>query len=141
MTQERTSMSKIDRLVEALIEETLAMSDEEILADAGENPEAIELALRREVDAAIASQARQRLIAAKDAVAAYKSRPNAKRRPASELRNAISKVVAKRTNSDASVTLAAREGRDIPDADLQGLADDLSELGFDLDRENEPDPS
>jgi hypothetical protein len=141
MTQERKDMNKVDRLVEALIEETLTMSDEEILADANESAGELERACRTEVGLVIASHLRQRLLAAKDAVSAHKLVGKSKHRSAGDLRAAINKAVAKHANDDAAFTLAARDGRDVPDADLEGLAEDLKELGIDLDGEEEPDPS
>lgn len=140
MTQERKSTSKLDRLAEALIEETLAMSDEEILTDADQNTSELQAALRSEVGLAIAAHLRQRLVMARKEVSAHKLAAKAKHHPGGDLRVAINKAVAKQANDDASLTLAARDGRDIPDADLEGLADDLSQLGFDLDGEDEADP-
>ena len=141
MTQERKDLNKLDRLVEALIEETLAMSDEEILAETDEKAGELERGLRGEVGHAIAAHRRQRLLAAKEAVSAHKPAPKLKRRLTDELRVAINKAVAKHANDDGSFTLAARDGRNVPDADLEGLAEDLKALGFDLDGEDEPDPS
>jgi len=141
MTQERKSMSKLDRLAEALIEETLTMSDEDILTDAAEGAEEIERAMRGEIRSAIAAHRRQKLLAAKEEVSAKKLTPKTKSRPAADVRAAINKAMARQANDDASFTLAARDGRGVPDADLEGLAEDLSELGFDLNGENEPDAS
>jgi len=140
MTEDRNPQSKLDRLADALIEETLAMSDDEILADVDEGAED-EGGLRNEVNSAIAAHRRQRLVAAKKAVLAHKAAPKARHRAGGDLRAAINKALAARANNDASLTLAARDGRDVPHADLEGLAEDLSELGFDVDGEEESDAS
>lgn len=129
---------KADRLIELLIEETLAMSDEEILADVVDDGGETERALRAEIDAAIATHARQRLATAREAVAARKKVPRLVPRVQGDLRAAIARAVA---NNDAEFTLAARDGRDVPDADLGGLAEDLRDLGFDLGGEKDSDAS
>ena len=141
MTEERKSEGKLDRLAEALIEETLAMSDEDMLADPGEDAEEKEPALRSEISLAIANHRRQLLIAARNAVQGRRVRPKRDRRSPNELRAAINNAIARPTNDDSPLTLAAREGRDVPDADLEGLAEDLSELGFNVDGEHDPDAS
>jgi hypothetical protein len=137
MNEQRNLDEKLDRLVEMLVEETLKWSDEEILAQSETSSET-EQALRSEIDDVIAGHRRKRLLDAKKAVAASRivRRPPSKGR--GDLRGAISRAVA---SNDASITLAARNGRDVPDADLEGLADDLRELGFEIDREEDPDAS
>ena len=61
MTQDLGSEEKVDRLAEALIEETLASSDEEILSGVVDDEGDIERTLRAEIDIAIAAHGRKRL--------------------------------------------------------------------------------
>jgi ElaB/YqjD/DUF883 family membrane-anchored ribosome-binding protein len=138
MSSERQSDDKLDRLVAVLVEETLAMSDEEILADVVDDAGETERALRAEIAAAIAEHRRQRLMDAKKAVATRKTAPRLVPRPGGDLRAAVARVIA---NNNASFTLAACDGRDVPDADLDGLAEDLRDLGFDVSGEEDPDAS
>lgn len=141
MTEERETEGKLDRLVEVLIEETFAMSDQEILADAGEGVGEMERTLRGEIASAIAAHRRGRLLAAKDAVRAPKQPTKHTKLLSADIRSAVTEAIARRANDDASLTLAAREGQNVPDSDLEGLAEDMRELGFDIGEEEEPDAS
>ncbi len=138
MTQDRGSEEKVDRLVEMLIEETLASSDEEILSGVVDEGGDIERSLRAEIDSAIAALRRKRLMAAKEAIAANRKAPRLVAGSGGDLRAALAKVIA---SNDASFTLAAREGQDVPDADLDGLAEDLRDLGFNVGGEKDSDAS
>lgn len=129
---------KLDRLIEALIDETLAMSDEEILADCAHETDDAERRLRSEIDTAIAAHRRRRFAAAQEAVAASKKVPRRVQQVGGDLRTTIARAIA---NDDAALTLAARQGRDVPDADLDGLAEDLRDLGLDIGGEKDSDAS
>ena len=128
--------NKADRLIDMLIEETLSMSDEEILADVSADSDETDHALLAEIDGAIAAHRRRRLEAARAAVVTHKRMPRLVRQANGDLRGAIARAVA---NNDAAFTLAARDGRGVPDEDLAGLADDLRDLGFNLGEEDDPD--
>lgn len=138
MNQKHDPQEKLDRLIAALIEETFASSDDDILAAVTEGGEENEPALRAEIDAAVAAHRRQRLTTAKAAIASHKRVPRLVIRSTGDLRTSIARAIV---SNDGSFTLAAREGRDVSVADLEGLAEDLRDLGFEIDGEDGSDAS
>jgi hypothetical protein len=114
---------KIDRLIDAVIEEFLTMSSEEVMEHT--TPEDID-AVNASVTSATAKVGRARLARAKSAAAmdARRPRPVGSASGADALREARANDAA----FDKKLTLAARKASAGYEADQTGIEEDLDEL-------------
>lgn len=128
------SKEELDRLGEALAEELLDASDEEILADIDAKSSLAEMrakiesaieAGKRAAKKATLSNARRELEAAKEAPAQPTTVVSLE-----EKRKRLQKAISDADSDDSRITLAAREGKGVPDEDIDGLFDDAKHLGL-----------
>ncbi len=139
MSENRSSRADLDRLADALVEDILTASDDEILAEAREDygdPAAVAAEVHEIYERAILLAKKNRLAAARDAV----RRNNARGRKLvhlepREARLRLEAALAKDPN--AKMTLAAREGKELSDADVLGMLEDLEALGIDTSKDDE----
>jgi hypothetical protein len=125
----------LERLDKALIEDILAASDDEILAEAredGTDPEAVATAMRALFENTIAASRKARLAAAKAAVAADRIRP-ATDLPSDpmEARRLLERVLARQ----GDLTTAARKGGrggTLSDEEVYGLLQDFRDVGISI---------
>jgi hypothetical protein len=128
----------LQRLDKALIEDILTTSDAEILAEAreaGDDPEAVAAEARALFEKTIIATKKARLVAAKAAAVADRSRP-AIDLPSdpTEARRLLERVLARHRN----LTTAARKGGDatLSDEEVYGLLQDFRDLGISLNDES-----
>jgi hypothetical protein len=124
----------LERLDKALIEDILAASDDEILAEAredGTDPEAVAAAMRGLFEKTVAASRKARLAAAKAAVAADRMRPAADL-PSDpmEARRLLERVLARH----GDLTTAAWKGRGgtLSDEEVYGLLQDFRDVGISI---------
>lgn len=126
----------LDRLAQALVDDVLTATDAEILAEAkedGTDPAATAARLKGIYRNALANAGKARLAAAKAAVGADRrsARPGIITALDPTAARARLEAVLKRDPETLNkLTLAARKGEGLSDADVQGLLDDLEELGI-----------
>lgn len=137
MSDEKEISLALARLTDLLVEDILAMTDEEILAEAeemGEDPVRVDEGVRRLCERAIAEQAKAKLIAAR--VAVDKDRGQSPARPAlvrdaRVARQLLNETISRHPEAARRLTMAARKGgEDISDNDVFSLLEDLEELGL-----------
>jgi hypothetical protein len=121
------------RLVNALVDDILAASDEEILAELAEtqdNPAKAIEATRALFERGVANAKKARLRAAQAGLAASRSRAPS-RRPdmLTDARNRLRLALAA-CPPDIRVTIAARNESELSDNDVLGMLQDLEELGI-----------
>jgi hypothetical protein len=125
----------LGRLVDALVEDILAASDEEILAEeaaAGADP-------AKTADAMQALFERSVLLSNKDKMRRAKAGATAARQVSvvptvtgtADARERLRRVLASRP-ADVPLTLAARNESELSDEDVLGMLQDLEELGITL---------
>lgn len=130
MTNRKSDRDALDRLTAALVEDILSASDEEIIAEARDEheiPADAAAAIRAQFERAAALAAKNRLAAARLAVANDRQRPagSSPFDPA-EARRRLERILAQ----DSNLTLAARKGQGFSDEDVQGMLEDIKELGL-----------
>jgi hypothetical protein len=128
----------LDRLQQALIEDILATSDDDILAEAAEegiDPEAAATANRALFEKALAINKKARLEAAKAAVAADRRRALTVL-PSNpiEARRLLARLLKRHPKTSGELTMAARKGQggDLSDAEVYSFLEDFRDLGIDL---------
>lgn len=123
----------LDRLTDFFVEDILNTSDAELKTEVeaeGNDPQAIADDMRSIYDCAYARVARKKLIAAKAAVEKQKNAPgNAIGVSIKDARKAIVSLFTDRPDLKEKLTLAARSLDELSDRDLEGLIEDLRELG------------
>jgi hypothetical protein len=124
----------LERLENALMEDILAASDDDILAEArddGTDPETVAAAVRALFESTVAAKRKARLRAAKAAVAANRA-PSVVDLPSdpTEARRLLERVLARHGN----LTAAARKGRGgtLSDEEVYGLLEDFRDIGISL---------
>jgi hypothetical protein len=121
------------RLVDALVEDVLSMSDDQIAAEIrerGEDPAAVAARARAVFEKAVREQGKRRLAAARAAVAAEAKAPRkVVRLGAAEARARLERILGGHPAAK-KLTLAARKGEGLSDEDVLGLLADLEELGI-----------
>ena len=133
--QRNEAQKALDRLAEKLVEDVLNAPDAEILAEAKEDGRdvAAEAARGRAIFAkALAAQGKRRMAAARAAVGS-RSAPSASKtaRPTPEqAREMLARALRDAPETSAKLTMAARKGQDLSDADVYGMLDDLADLGL-----------
>jgi hypothetical protein len=125
----------LDRVAEKLAEDVLNATDAEILAEAKEDgcDIAAEAAQSRAIFAkAVAAQGKRRMAAARaaiDARSATSAQP-ARRLSPEQARQLLARALRDAPEMSAKLTMAARKGQDLSDADVYGMLDDLADLGL-----------
>lgn len=130
-----TERAALDRLADALVEDILNASDEDILAefaeDGGDAKEHA-TAMRRSFETGLLAANKARMAAAKAGVAvARRAQPQGMTAP---IDLAAARVwlrgLGERPDVPEGLTLAARKEDELSDADIHGMLEDLAELGI-----------
>ena len=124
----------LEKLSEALVEDILSASDEEILSEAKEeyrNPQEEADAVLLLFEKARTMSAKKRLLAAREAIEQEKPL-RAKVIPLNALqaRRKLESILHEHPEATSEFTLAARKGTDLSDADVLGMLEDLQDLGL-----------
>lgn len=122
----------LDRLAEALVEDILDTSDEEILAEFRQlhgDPDQNASAMREAFERTLIATNKKRLSVAKALVAADRANAGNRTQPVdiAEARRRLRHILDT-PNPSRPVTLAARKESELSDADVFGMLDDLEEL-------------
>ena len=130
-TEKKGRLSLI-RLADALVEDVLAASDQEILAEITEthgDPAKNAEAMRALFEKSVLKLNKDRLQAAKAGLAASRATvPVSKIVSMANARERLRRVLAA-CPSDVKLTLAARNENELSDSDVLGMLQDLEELG------------
>jgi hypothetical protein len=130
---DKKARESLGGLVDVLIEDVLAASDEEILAEFAEargDPAKNSAEMRALFEKSVLKANKGRLRLAKAGLAASRaSVPPAKVVSLSDVRKRLRRVLAS-CPPDVKVTLAARNENELSDADVLGMLQDLEELGI-----------
>ena len=133
MNDDNTDRKSLGRLADALVEDILGMSDEEILTEFGEdggNAAQYAADMRERFSETVLSAKKARLAAAAAGAAASRERTSHRRRDPVESALARERLAsALKRGTSLPMTLAARKEEDLSDADVQGMLEDLEELG------------
>lgn len=129
----KSDRTALDRLANAMVDDILNASDEELVAEVREdqgNPAAVAAITRAVFDKVGATVAKSRLAAAKEALAADRRRPGSLTRidPA-EARKRLEDILARDPETHTKLTLAARKGEGLSDEDVLGMLECLADLG------------
>lgn len=140
----KTARSALDRLADALVEDILNTSDEDILAEFQEShgdPERHAADMRALFEKSLIAANKQRLAAAKAGVAAIR-RTTSALAPTVDMAKARARLraVLDSPGFPHTLTLAARKESELSDSDILGMLDDLRELGV-LPSEDDEDGS
>jgi hypothetical protein len=127
MSQDEVNRAKLARLADAIIDDVMAMSDDEIIAEVGHSDIERARALFTEAQTLIS---RQLLVKARSELEAWR---NTQANGSSSLdRPPARECFEKLRNADPTfnqkMTMAARNGREPTDRDQEGLIDDWEEL-------------
>lgn len=136
MTDPKSDRAALDRLADALAEDILNASDQDILTEVkedGEDPAAIAAQVQTVFENAKAKVAKRRLAAAKAGAAANRRRTaDVVRLDPAEARRTLERALTRDPETASKVTLAARKGEALSDEDVRGMLEDLDELGIPL---------
>ena len=129
---DRKGRKALGRLADVLIEDVLAASDEEILAEFAEtrgDPAKNSAEMRALFESSVLKANKGRQHAAKAGLAASRApAPAAKVVSMTNVRERLRRALAS-CPPDVKVTLAARNEVELSDADILGMLQDLEELG------------
>lgn len=120
----------LNRLADALVEDVLNTSDEDILAelrDEGVDPHQFAASMQARFELAVIKANKAKLIEAKAAVAADHSRLAGSPRAPIDMADARRRL--RQAMASQPLTLAARNETDMSDSDVLGMLEDLQELG------------
>lgn len=134
MTNTKLTFDLTARLVDSLVEDMLGLSDAELadeIRERGEDPAAVAARARAVFEKAVRAQGRRRLSAARAAVDADAARPrNVVRLDPGVARARLDRLMRQYPETAKKLTLAARKGEGLSDADVLGLLANLEELGI-----------
>ncbi len=125
----------LERLTEQFVTDVVNATDSELLAEAKEEGRDLEVEAARSRDIlakALASVGKQKLAAARSALdarsksASYTTRQLSPQQARTVLENALRDAPETATK----LTLAARKGQGLSDADVYGMLEDLADLGI-----------
>jgi len=127
-------------IAEAVTDDVMAATDEQILAEAvdeGVEPASVAEQMRSTTLARLRKIKRSRLEKARTIYQQEPKGPPAKVRPSlDEMRNRVMELI--RGGAGGDLSLAFRNGKELTNSDLEGLWDDLQELGLlDDDKPND----
>jgi hypothetical protein len=134
MSQQRIHDEMLERLGDALVEDILETSDEDILKEAATdygdiNREAERL--RAVYVKSRATAAKKRLQSAQEAIKQQKERRgNVLYMDPKNARRKLDTLLRDHPDAASGLTLAARKGQDLSDEDVLGMLEDLEELGI-----------
>ncbi len=142
MSTKKRPVEMLDHLTNALVEEILSTSDDDILkevADDNGNAKAEADKVRAVYEKARTSMSKKRLIMAKEAVLKEKTLANG---PSSinhhNARRILEGILLEHPEAAKEFTLAARKEQELSDSDIVGMLEDLQELGL-YHPEDDPD--
>jgi hypothetical protein len=134
MTNTKLTHDLTARLVDSLVEDMLGLSDAELadeIRERGEEPAAVAARALAVFEKAVRAQGRRRLSAARAAVDADAARPrNVVRLDPGVARDRLDRLMRQYPETAKKLTLAARKGEGLSDADVLGLLANLEELGI-----------
>jgi hypothetical protein len=123
---------RMTALADALTDDVMNAPDEQILAESAEDgvdPAAAAARMRSAALEKIRVAKRARLAKARETYAQAAKRPaSAPRPPLEEMRRRAMELI--RGGASGSLALSFRNGKELTDTDLEGLWDDLQELGL-----------
>jgi DNA-binding TFAR19-related protein (PDSD5 family) len=129
----KSNREALTRLADDLADDILNTSDADILAEireSNDDPKKIAAATRSLFDQASTSVAKNRMIAARRAMAANQRSPSpVVRLDSNEARRRLNNVLLAHPEAAEKLTLAARKGEGLSDNDVQGMLEDLEALG------------
>lgn len=124
----------LEHLADALVEEILNTSDEEILKEAEEdygNPKQEADKARALYENVLAMMGKKRLLSAREALLKQKAHgrviPNI---GPGEARRKLETILKQHPEATGEFSLAARKGKDLSDEDILGMLEDLQDLGL-----------
>lgn len=131
----RNPGEELDRLADALVENILDATDQEILDEAQEdygNTKSGADEVRALFQLAKTKVAKGRLEAARKGLAADQARAHGKILPfdITRSRQIVTKFAADDSGLHGKLTMAARKGEELSDQDIQGIIEDMIELGI-----------
>ncbi|WJR74931.1 hypothetical protein [Bradyrhizobium sp. NP1] len=132
MTEPENKKAGLDRLKQAMVDDILNASDEEILAQFTEDfgsPEANAARMRARFEGAVLLVNKDRLRAARAGAAERGLFEPVPAIPIAEARERLREVMAAHAN-DTTFTLAARKESELTDADVMELLAAINELGL-----------
>ena len=140
-TNSNDARDALRRLADALAEDVLNAPDSEILEDAAEiygDAEKLAADMLKLFEQTASEQGKERLAAARAAVAADRRRPAAVvRLPPAEARRRLQQLIAADPETARKLTAAARKGDRLSDDDVQSMLEDFEELGVTLPNDSE----
>lgn len=130
-----TERAALDRLADALVEDILNVSDEDILAEfAEQGGDARQHAekMRSLFEATMLVTNKRRMAAAKAGVAATRRASHQPPPPTVDIAEARARLrtLVERSSAPSNLTLAARKEEELSNADILGMLEDLAELGI-----------
>ena len=133
MTVDKSDRVALLRVVDALVEDILNTPDQDIMSEAAQDhadPAAVAAQTRSLFDKAAALAGRSRLAAAKKALAARVPAGSGTRLDPAAARHRLEGILGSKPGTAGRLTLAARNGQGLSDADVNSMLDDLAELGI-----------
>jgi hypothetical protein len=135
-TNSNDARDALRRLADALAEDVLSAPESEILQEAAElfgDPAKLATNMLKLFEQTMGEQGKERLAAAREAVAAERRRPaGVFRLPPAEARRLLQQLIAADPETARKLTVAARKGEDLSDDDVQSMLEDFEELGVTL---------
>lgn len=136
MSGNESDRTAVLRLADAFVEDMLNASDEDIFAEAREDhadPAAAAAHARMLFERAVTHVGKSKLAAAKAALARRPLSAIVTRLDPMEARRRLANVLTRDPDTARKLTLAARKGQGLSDNDVQGMLEDLAELGISPD--------
>jgi len=135
MTGTKSDRIALARLADAFVEDVLNASDEDILAEVREDhpdPAAAAAQARGLFEKAAAAAGKGRLAAAQAALAQQRGPANVAQLDPADARRRLQRILTRDPEMAHRLTLAARkdQGQGLSDNDVQGLLEDMAELGI-----------
>ncbi|HEY9100339.1 MAG TPA: hypothetical protein VIN38_15840 [Thiobacillus sp.] len=133
--KKRNPSEELERLADALVEDVLNATDQEIIEEAKEdygNAKAGADAIRTLFQLAKTRVAKGRLEAARNGLAADRAKGMGNVLPfdISKSRKIVAKFAANDSELQGKLTMAARMGEELSDQDVQGIIEDMIKLGI-----------
>ena len=140
MTSKKSDREALARLADAFVEDILNASDEDILAEAREDypdPDPAAARARALFDKAAGAAGKNRLAAARAQLAAQGVPATVTRLDPAEARRRLQRALTRDPAIARRLTRAARndQGAGLSDNEVQGLLEDLEELGISIERD------
>jgi len=134
MSKQKNHVEMLTRLTDALVEDILNASDEDILKEAVEDygdPNGEAAKVRALYEKTQVMMSKKRLLMAKSAVDQEKClRRNIPHINPNEARGKLEAILRENPEASREFTLAARKGQELSDSDVVGMLEDLQELGL-----------